>query len=253
MSEPDDEFFVGYLPTPPRLTRFSLTVAVAVVCFGASVAVAAAFLQSAPGDIEQGNVELTGRLVSTPYGMLRYLDEDTDQVRHVLLVRGGKFGAPADATARLAGQTVTVSGLLLTRDGQQLMELHRGITAAELPDAVEARLDAVADAPLGEVTVEGEIVDSKCFLGRMRPGGGRTHRACAQLCIAGNIPPVLVGRAPGGDPTYAVLASEGGGSVSRGVLPFVAEPVRVTGSLVRRADLFVLRIDPASGIARRGR
>ena len=41
------------------------------------------------------------------------------------------------------------------------------------------------------VTLRGEIVDSKCFLGVMVPGAGRTHKECASLCVRGGIPPAL--------------------------------------------------------------
>lgn len=55
---------------------------------------------------------------------------------------------------------------------------------------------------------------------------------------------MLVTRGPGGERHY-LLASENGGSVAAEVLPFVAEPVRVRGSLDRLgSDLRVLRIDP---------
>ena len=80
----------------------------------------------------------------------------------------------------------------------------------------------------------------------MRPGGGRTHRACAQLCIAGNIPPVLVAHDARGRPAHFLLASQENGSIAREVLPFVAEPVEVTGHLRRIGDLTIFAIDPSA-------
>jgi hypothetical protein len=176
--------------------------------------------------------------------MVRYLSGD--RVRHVLLVRGGKFGAPRRDTERLADRAARVSGLLLERDGRQLLELHASMREADLDDASMSRLRAVEPEELGEVTVRGEIVDSKCYLGRMRPGGGRTHRACAQLCIAGDIPPVLVAHDASGRTAHYLLASRDDRSVSMDVLPFVAEPVEITGQLERVADLLILRIDPST-------
>ena len=41
--------------------------------------------------------------------------------------------------------------------------------------------------PLGAVTLTGEIVDSKCFLGVMNPGNLKPHKACAIRCISGGI------------------------------------------------------------------
>ena len=42
------------------------------------------------------------------------------------------------------------------------------------------------------MVVEGEIVDSKCHLGVMKPGEGPTHRDCAVRCLLGRIPPMFV-------------------------------------------------------------
>lgn len=246
--DPDEEFFVGYLPTPPGLTRFALGVAAVILVVFGGVAAGAALLERAPGAAHQRPAEITGRLIAAPYGMVRY--EDEGRIRHVLLVRGGKFGAPARDVTRLDGRAVTVQGLALERDGRELLELRAAIAEAALDDDARARLDAVPTEDLGDVTVDGEIVDSKCYYGRMRPGGGRTHRACAQVCIAGNIPPVLVTHDRAGRATHYLLASRDGTSVAREVLPFVAEPVRVSGRLSRVADLLVLRIDPST-IARR--
>jgi hypothetical protein len=38
----------------------------------------------------------------------------------------------------------------------------------------------------------GELVDSKCFLGVMRPAVGKVHRGCAIRCLAGGVPPGLL-------------------------------------------------------------
>ncbi len=238
----DDDFFVGYFPTPPRLARFAIAIAVAVLLIGGGVAFAASYLERPPGEAHQRSADIDGVVVSAPYGMIRYLDGD--RVRHVLLVRGGKLGAPARDVERLSDRPVHVTGLLLERDGRQELELHASMREGEVDEPALARLRDVHPEPLGEVTITGEIVDSKCYLGRMRPGGGRTHRACAQLCITGNIPPVLVAHDARGRATHYLLASRENGSVAREVLPYVAEPVRVTGVLERVADLLVLRIDP---------
>ncbi|MCZ7677776.1 MAG: hypothetical protein M5U28_02950 [Sandaracinaceae bacterium] len=240
----DDEFFVGYFPTPAPLARFALGVAFVVLLAGGGVAFAAAYLQRPPGEAHEREAQLEGLVVAEPYGMVRYLDGE--RVRHVLLVRGGKRGAPRRDVERLADRAATVSGLLLEREGRQLLELHAGMREAELDEATVARLRDVPREELGEVTIEGEIVDSKCYLGRMRPGGGRTHRACAQLCIAGNIPPLLVARDASGRAAHYLLASTQNRSIATEVLPYVAEPVRVTGRLTRVSDLLVLRVDPSA-------
>lgn len=73
----------------------------------------------------------------------------------------------------------------------------------------------------------------------MRPDVGHGHRACAQLCILGGIPPVLVTTDAEGRDMHHVLASPDGGRINDAVAPFAAEPVEVRGRLVRRGDLHV--------------
>ncbi len=240
----DDAFFVGYFPAPSPLARFAIGVALVTLLAGAGVAFGAAYLQRPPGEAHQRQAEIDGLVIAAPYGMVRYLDGE--RVRHVLLVRGGKFGAPRRDVERLADRGAHVGGLLLERDGRQLLELHGSMREAELDAPALSRLRDVPREDLGEVTIRGEIVDSKCYLGRMRPGGGRAHRGCAQLCIAGNIPPVLVAHDEAGHTAHYLLASPDDESLSHEVLPFVAEPVEITGRLERVADLLVLHIDPAA-------
>jgi len=239
-----DEFFVGYLPTPPGMKRFAVAAAAALLLLAGSVAAGASLLQRSPGEtLRQKNQSITGVYEAAPYGHVRWLDEDGEP-RHTLVVIKKKFGA--QKYAALDGQVVTVKGLLMERDGRQLMELGAPPEATALPEGVAEALRALAPEPLGTVTVGGEIVDSKCYLGRMRPGSDRGHRACAQLCVSGGIPPVLVTRAPGGQGTHYLLAGPGGEPINEAVLPFIAEPIRVTGELERWGDLLLLTVDPTT-------
>jgi hypothetical protein len=165
-----------------------------------------------------------------------------DGVRGTLLVRSGKFGLSA-RTRELAGRTVRVSGQSIERDGQRMIELAGEPKPAdgELSEAERALLAGRSVRSLGEVTLRGEIEDSKCYLGRMRPGDKRTHRACAQLCISGGIPALLVARDPSGAPRQLLLADRQNHSIDQALLPFVAEPIEITGELTQLGNLFVLK------------
>jgi hypothetical protein len=109
------------------------------------------------------------------------------------------------------------------------------------PEAVAA-LRARANESVGTTTLTGEIVDEKCWLDRMRPGAARTHRACAQLCVADGIPPVIVGTDARGVAYAAILVGVDGAPITDTVLPYLAEPVAVTGELFREGDLDYLRV-----------
>ncbi|MEM1416255.1 MAG: hypothetical protein AAGH15_15210 [Myxococcota bacterium] len=241
----DDEFFVGYLPTPPRTKRFALAVGVALVIFVAGLQAALAAFQRGPGDtLERSRrAELDGVFVQEPYPMIRYLTEE-GEVQTALFSRGWKAGL-GTRFAELDGQGVHVTGRLFTRRDargpRELFVLNGSPEPTELDAEVQAKL-AVEEESLGEVTLQGTIIDSKCMYGQMRPGDGRAHRACAQLCIAGGIPPAFVTKDAEGAETHYVLADAEGGNAIPRVLEFVAEPTRAVGTLVRRGDLVVLRL-----------
>lgn len=154
---------------------------------------------------------------------------------------GGKFGARELAT-KLDGKFVSVQGLLLSRDGTRMLEVSKIDEQPTLDAPTRAALSVGTLQAHGELTLRGEIVDIKCWLGRMKPGDGRTHRACAQFCIAGGIPPVLWAT----DGRRYVLLDREGRALNEAVLPFVAEPVIVQGSLETAGELLLLRIDPTT-------
>jgi hypothetical protein len=80
----------------------------------------------------------------------------------------------------------------------------------------------------------------------MAPGDTKPHRACAARCISGGIPPVFLVRDADGRAAYLLLLSADGEAVNDEVLPMIAEPLEITGTVERHADLLVLRADPAT-------
>lgn len=114
-------------------------------------------------------------------------------------------------------------------------------------DGPETQLTTAAQpASLGQRTLIGEIVDSKCYLGVMNPGALTPHRACAIRCISGGIPPVLLVRQTNGTTLYFLLVSRDGRPVNKQVLSLVAEPIEITGEVERQGELLILRADPAT-------
>lgn len=248
MSAPsDDEYFVGYLPTPPRTLRFSIAVLVGSLVLVLGLAAALARGMGGPGRGYGGErADVTGVLSTSPYGILWVADEeDPTQVRALLLVRGWKVGLPASAS-ELDGHVVHAQGYQLERDGVRMLAIGPPLEEGTLAPELEARLRARTTEALGEVTLRGEIVDSKCQLGAMRPGAGRAHRACAQQCIAGGIPPVLVTMDAQGARSYFLLQQEDGSAAGDALLDYVAEPVEVGGALWREGDLVILRVSSIS-------
>ena len=98
---------------------------------------------------------------------------------------------------------------------------------------------------LGSVTLRGEIVDTKCYLGVMNPGEHKVHRDCAVRCISGGAPPAFLARDASGETRLLLLVGSDGRQLNREVLRYVAEPLEISGELVRSGANFVLKAEPA--------
>lgn len=154
-----------------------------------------------------------------------------------LLVAPGKHGASVSA---LRGPSVKLRGALIQRDGQRMLEI--------LPDSIrEASASWSQHAPaadLGPVSLTGEIVDTKCYLGVMNPGNGKVHRDCAVRCISGGVPPGFLVRDASGQGRVLLLAGADGRALHKEVLEFAAEPIRISGRLVHSGSQLVLKAEP---------
>lgn len=240
-----DPFYVGWQPrAAPDSARFvrAAVAALLLTALGLAAALAASQRTFQPARFELGVARtLTGVYQHGPVPHLRVArpGEGAGESRW-LVVAPGKHGADP-AWAVLDGRRVELRGSLVFRAEGTLVEIASG----SLRDLGPAPV-AGTGQPLGTVTLSGEIVDSKCWLGVMNPGNLRTHRACARLCVGGGIPPLLVVRTPGAGTHQAVLVGPAGEAVNDAVLDLIALPVELRGELERHDDLFVLRIDPAT-------
>lgn len=244
------EFYVAYRPMPRGLVRFVWRLAPALLTACGLLAWALARSQIDPGDgVWDDTVAraFVGRVEAMPYPHLRRLTGHPDRpCETLLLVEIGKFGGGQRARA-LDGRVARVSGWVLERDGRRMLEMEPGdaLTAVDsLAAGQAAALDVVNVAFLGGVTLRGEIIDSKCYLGAMKPGEGKTHKQCATLCIQGGIPPMFVTLDAAGRRAYYLLVDPQGAPLDDRILPYVADPVEITGEWERRDDLHLLRIDP---------
>lgn len=253
MSRPrDDEFYVGYLPAAPVgvAARTKLAVlAVVIVAVALAGILAVGQRPFGSGAFEFGvSTTLTGVVQGGAHPVLLVpADSGDDGWKSYLLSRSGKHGADA-LLSGLDGQAVRMQGSLIYRDERTMLEVEDG--TVEPLDAGEAA--ALLERPLpprtalGRHTLIGEIVDSKCFLGVMKPGNLKPHRGCATRCISGGVPPVLLVRNSDGFATYYLLTGARDEPINKQVLPFVAEPVEIVGEIERRGDLLVLRAEPSA-------
>ena len=239
MNSGPDEFYVGYAPRLPRRTAGTIfRVVIGMNAVAIAVALLLVFAQRpfAHSTFEFGQYrDFTGVVELKPYPTLVVEHSSAKEYSRYVLVAPGKHGADAEVRA-LAGKTVVLRGSLIYRDGHTMVELVPGSLKEQRGNAVE-----VSVTDLGAVTVTGEIVDSKCYLGVMNPGRSKVHRDCAARCISGGIPPALV-TADG----FYLLVGGDGRALSREILEWVGEPVEVSGTLQRSGETLILRAEPAS-------
>lgn len=242
MAEKNDTFYVGYLPLPSALRGTIIALLLLLFALVAFDAWLIATLQPQAGDGRWAETptEFVGTLVRDPYPMLRVVKDG--ETKTYIVISDEKRGAEAVLGKFANGASIKLEGYEIERAAVGMIQL--AATDMSASDAAP-----VADVPRelhGRVTVEGEIVDSKCWLGVMRPGDGHIHKACASLCIRGGIPPMLVTRDEGVPSVMLLTLFDGRAIPPDQILDFVADPVRLSGIVEKRGDLTVFKADLAT-------
>jgi hypothetical protein len=242
------EFYVGYLPEAPAgIARHTRKVVIGLVVVAVAVAILLVLGQRrfAASFFDFGAArEFEGVISEYPYPNLITRKSGEAGTLPVFtsyaLVAEGKHGADSIVEG-FDGRYVKLRGTLIERDGDAMIEVT--------PDSVTmtgpgTRIMNRPVENLGEHTLVGEIVDSKCYLGVMNPGHTKPHRECASLCIRGGIPPLFIARDAEGQSVALWLVSDKGQPVNQELMDFVAEPVEIAGQVTRNGDQLYLRADP---------
>jgi hypothetical protein len=237
----NDEFYIGYESgTPPGVRRRIRLAVAAIVAVGSCVAIVVLFAQRpfARARFEYGaRRPFSGTLVADPYPSLI----GGAGARRLWLVAPGKFGAD-DLVRPVLGRAVELEGSLIERGPDRMIEIAPGtIEAADEPAEADPREEA-----LGPITLRGEIVDGKCFLGVMNPGQGVVHRDCAIRCLRGGMPPMLRVVDQDGRAALIALVGADGRAIGRELADMAAEPIEVVGTLSRRGDALFLAAEPGA-------
>lgn len=233
----NDDFYIGYEPfMPMRFASWLRVTAIGLVLLALAVPGVLVLAQSrfATATFEFGRARtFEGRLVEYPYPAL-LVPEPSGGVIAYWLVGPGKHGAFEYVNGR-DGEMVRVAGSLIERERDRMIEVQ----SAEASVTVGSR-DASPLEPLrslGPIAVKGEIVDSKCHLGVMKPGEGPTHRDCAVRCLLGRITPLFV---PGRDAAVSgrlALVDTDGHPMRESLETVAGRPVEIRGELLARGPL----------------
>ncbi len=247
-----DTFYVGYLKMPATLASGLTTLWLIIVAAIAFVSVLFAASLRDPGTgiwDTSDTITLSGTVSLKPYPAFRVDEGPTDLLgTNVLLVSEGKIGMQ-DRLRKHDDTRIALEGYVIARGSLTMIEVP---SAYEIPDPLEKIAPQVVEAELPEAydritALRGEIVDSKCFLGVMKPGDGKVHKACAELCILGGMPPLLI-PAPGQIDVDALIVTDLNGNPvndNETFLDIVAEPLLVKGLVENVDGLTYIRVDPS--------
>jgi len=192
-------FYVGYAKSHANEIREFMGGAAVAVLMTAPLLMA--LLASAQGTFDHGVFEfgktthLEGVYYHDPLPSLYVTPdwpESTATGYHMLLCGFGKSGIP-NSWSEHDGKKLAVDGTLIYRNEITMLEVRGGVAPDDLgaPKQGEERPQRTRIGPISQV---GELVDTKCYLGVMRPATGKLHRACAIRCLSGGVPPSLLVR-----------------------------------------------------------
>lgn len=244
MSEKD--FYIGYLPTMPKRSAKIIKVFV-VLTFLVGVSLAGILWLGqkpfAKSVFEFGTVkDFEGTIEARPIPFLLVEKPEKNNglptFERFPLVAEGKRGFTAGS---FEGRRAKLRGTLIYRDHLQMIEVSDGTVeiSSESLFPVEEKTES-----LGKFTLQGEIVDSKCYLGVMNPGQSKPHRDCAVACLRGGIPPLFIVKDFSGNVSELWLIPDKGESLNREILDFVAEPLEISGEVSRTGDQLFFKINP---------
>jgi len=242
-----NDFYIGYLPkAPTALGRFvrRIIIVLGLLTVTTALVLVVGQMPFANSAFEYGKVRsFEGVVVTQPFPTLLVARPgevgQQDKYSRYLLVAPGKHGAD-DLVATFDGKQVRLQGQLIYRKGGTMVEIAPGsIAVIDTAPAVQERT-----RDLGTVTVTGEIVDSKCYLGVMNPGQGKVHRDCAARCLSGGIPPIFV--TTDGHEQFLLVGLDRLALGRDALREFIGEPITIRGEVLARGDSRLLEIDPRS-------
>lgn len=244
----DTPFFIGFMAIPAGLRLFLAVCALVLVAGFAALGWAIGASQDNPGDgafrFDWGRQNVTGVIYTqpAPHALIVEGNERLPAGHVLMFTAGGKFSVLPRAEP-LDGQLAMLSGVLLKRGDLDMMQVDGGENGLK---PAEGQAPALEVEQLGRWRLAGEICDGKCLAGAMRPGKGIAHKACANLCLIGDIPPVFVSTQPVAGAEYLLVAGPDGKQMPREWLDLVASYIEVEADIERRGDLLIMKIDPAT-------
>jgi hypothetical protein len=226
-------FFVGWSGRSalPRIGFLAFVLAALIVGFGALSFALGVVVDDPGGGDFSGDKDITGVMIADPYPMIV-----TDQDQHTIMLSGGGKRGVQEQARPWDGRHVHATGAGVKRGDRDLLLVDK-LELAPGDAAVPAR------EALGTWRLTGEICDGKCSLGVMRPGNKTVHKACANVCLLGGVPPVFITTTPVMGSRYLLMGDARNHALPDEMRDYVAITARMDGELERIGDALIFRTD----------
>ncbi len=248
----NDEFYVSYIDgslgskTKRTLKRFAIASILIIIISALLFSFSQKPFKNASFEL-LSETKITGTFHESPYPMLR-VEVAENTFKNILLVGFGKSSVNPylkniiEKTKDIKGKTLTIEGNLIYYNGKTLMQITNDekVTLAKANPSNKIPLKNV----ISKMTLQGEIIDPKCYFGVMKPGKGKIHRSCAVRCISGGIPPVLATTDENNISEYFLITNLKGQPINQKVLPYIGKPAEIIGIVEKMEDWSIIRINP---------
>ncbi len=240
-----DDFFIGWADRVPRghgrvLGWAAAGFVLGMLLLALGLARTIDDAGAGGGDWAAGEQTLTGVVTTKPYALLHLPADANHPAPHTMMLSVvGKY--PVVVPPAWEGRPIVAKGWVVRRGALDMLQM----TAPPALATIQAVAPEPAE-PLGRWRITGEICDGQCYAGLMRPGTGIAHRACADFCLAGGVPPVFVTTAPLHAQSFLLMANAAGGPVGREMIDYVGLRVRLDGEVERHGDMLVFKADFAT-------
>ncbi len=250
----NDEFYVPYIDgslgkkTKATLKKFTIGVFVIIIIGALLFSFTQKPFKNSTFELTSAT-KITGTFHESPYPMLR-VEIAKNTYKNILLLGFGKSSVNPflkklqNEIKDLNGKTLHIEGNLIYYNGKTLIQItdEEKVTLANTSKTEKPLKELVS-----KMTLQGEIIDPKCYFGVMKPGKGKIHRSCAVRCISGGIPPVLATTDKNNMSQYFLLTDLKGNPINSDILPYIGKPSEITGIVEKMEDWFIMKIN-ISGI-----
>ena len=248
MDKNKNDFFVGYSDQIPQnskkgIRRFVVVSALVLVVTAVLFSFTQRPFTNATFELTK-ETTLIGTFYQKPYPMLSI--KDSLSTRSVMLLGFGKFGANKyidhllEKNQSLNGQQLEIKGNLIYYNNKTLLQ----ITSQEKVQILgPSNVKFTPEFSPNTATLEGEIVDPKCYFGVMKPGFGKIHRSCAVRCISGGIPAVFVNADSLSPVPYYIITDSNGDALHAALANYIGKAAIIKGRTVKLDDWNYIQLD----------